>query len=495
MNSRKFGFFLGSIGFILIILFPFPNLSPEGKRVLATAFLMATWWMTEAIPIPATSLLPLLLFPLLKVMGAKEAALPYADRNIFLFIGGFFIAKAMEKHNLHRRIALRISILVGTSPRKLILGFMVSTAFLSMWISNTATTMMMFPIAMAVISQIAGEKGGFPTAMMLGIAYSASIGGVATLVGTPPNIVFAGQVRELFPGAPEITFAKWILVGLPITLIFLPLAWLYLTNIVFPIKKMEFGKSRDYLKKLLNEMGPASREEKSVLTIFILVALLWIFRRRLSFGIFTIPGWTDLLGISSYVHDSTIAIMGALLLFLIPTDWESHRFILDWETAVSIPWGVILLFGGGFSLAHAFKVSGLSEWIGYKLEILKGFSHPLLVISTALLLTFLTELTSNTATATLMIPILAAVSKGLGVHPFLLMIPATFSVSCAFMLPVATPPNAIVYGSGYIKISDMAKAGLFMNFLGVAIITTITYIIAIPVFHITPSLLPLWAKF
>jgi len=237
MKSKKIGLSLGFAGFFIILCIPIPNLSVEGKRVLAVAFLMATWWMTEAIPIPATSLLPLLLFPLLKVMNAKEAALPYADRNIFLFIGGFFIAKAMEKHHLHRRIALHISLLVGTSPRKLIFGFMVSTAFLSMWISNTATTMMMFPIAMAVISQIGGEGKEFSTTMMLGIAYAASIGGIATLVGTPPNIVFAGQVKELFPSAPEITFARWILVGLPITLIFLPISWFYLTNVLFPIKK------------------------------------------------------------------------------------------------------------------------------------------------------------------------------------------------------------------------------------------------------------------
>ncbi|RKY95394.1 MAG: SLC13/DASS family transporter [Candidatus Hydrothermota bacterium] len=492
MKANKTGLFLGPLGFAILLLLPIPDITPPAKKVLASAWLMAVWWITEALPIPATSLLPFFLFPVLGIMNAKKVAVPYSNSNIFLFLGGFFIARAMEKHNLHRRIALRIALIIGTSRRKLILGFMAATAFLSMWISNTATTMMMFPIALAVISQLNVEGDRFKTAMMLSIAYAASLGGIATLVGTPPNIVFAGQMKTLFPDAPEITFTRWILVGLPLTLVFLPLAWLYLTRVAFKVSKAPIARGKDYLRELLAEMGPMRRGERITFTVFLLVAFLWIFRKNLTIGGFTLPGWSNLLGISKYVNDSTVAIFGALLLFVIPTDWSKYEFALDWDTALRIPWGIILLFGGGFALASAFKVSGLSEWIGYKLAVLKGAPHPVLVIATATLLTFLTELTSNTATATLMMPILAAVARGLGVHPLLLMIPATFSVSCAFMLPVATPPNAIIYGSGYVKISDMARTGLIMNFTGIILITLLTYALAIPVFHITPTQLPPW---
>lgn len=485
MRSKKLGLILGIIVFVFILVVPISGLSPSGKKVFAVALLMATWWITEAIPIPATSLLPLLFFPILGVLSAQETAKPYADQNIFLFLGGFFIAKAMEKHNLHKRIALNITLFLGTEPKKLILGFMVATAFLSMWISNTATTMMMLPIALAVIAHWKKEgRVRFGVALSLAIAYSASIGGIATLVGTPPNIVLAGQAKQLFPGGVEISFARWLMVGLPVTVLFLPIAWFLLTSFLIKVPKGEGGTSRDILRKELTEMGSMSKGEKVTLIVFVVVAILWIFRSRLSLGIFEIPGWSNLLGLSKYVKDSTVAIVGAMALFLIPLSWRDWEFVLDWKTAVEIPWGIVLLFGGGFALAHGFKVSGLSHWIGMQLGAMKGLPAPVLIIGTSILMTFLTELTSNTATTTLMLPILASMANFMKVNPYLLMIPATLSASCAFMLPVATPPNAIVFGSGYLRIPDMAKAGIWMNLVGVVVVFIITYFLAIPVFAI-----------
>ena len=485
MKAQRFGLILGFLLFFIVLFLPLSGLNPVGKKVLATAILMAVWWITEAIPIPATSLLPLVLFPLLGVLKAKEVALPYANEKIFLFLGGFFIAKAMEKHELHRRIALRITLYLGTEPKRLILGFMVATAFLSMWISNTATTMMMLPIAIAVMQNFKGKGSvSFGKALSLAIAYSASIGGIATLVGTPPNIVLAGQAKELFPGGSEITFARWFLVGFPVLLLFLPLTWLLLTRFLIKVKSGSEGASREVLQKDLEQMGSMKRGEEITLFVFVLVALLWIFRSKLSFGFFEIPGWSDLLGLHRYVADSTVAVLGALSLFLIPLSLRNWEFVLDWKTAVNIPWGIVLLFGGGFALAHGFKVSGLSRWIGTQLVILKGLPVPILIIGTSLVMTFLTELTSNTATTTLMLPILASIAASIGVNPYLLMIPATISASCAFMLPVATPPNAIVFGSGYLRIPDMAKVGIWMNLVGLLIVFLVTYFIAVPVFGI-----------
>jgi len=485
VRHKKLGLFLGIIAFIFILSIPISGLSPSGKKVFAVASLMAIWWITEAIPIPATALLPILFFPMLGVLSAKESAAPYADQNIFLFLGGFFIAKAMEKHYLHKRIALNITLLLGTEPKKLILGFMAATAFLSMWISNTATTMMMLPIALAVITHWKKEeRPKFGAALSLAIAYSASIGGIATLVGTPPNIVLAGQAKQLFPEGVEVTFARWLTVGLPLTLVFLPIAWFLLTRFIIKVSRGGGTASRDILKEELTEMGRMSRGEKITLSVFIAVAILWIFRSKLDLGIFAIPGWANLLGLSKYVKDSTVAIMGAMALFLIPLNFREWEFALDWKTAVDIPWGIVLLFGGGFALAHGFKVSGLSRWIGLQLGALRGLPVPILIIGTSTLMTFLTELTSNTATTTLMLPILASMATFMQINPYLLMIPATLSASCAFMLPVATPPNAIVFGSGYLRIPDMAKAGIWMNIVGVIIVFFVTYFIAIPVFGI-----------
>ncbi|UCD20436.1 MAG: SLC13/DASS family transporter [candidate division WOR-3 bacterium] len=500
----KIGLFLGPLLFALCIALPsLAGFSGQAKSTAAVAVLMATWWITEAIPIPVTALLPLLLFPVLGIMTAKDVSMRYADQNIFLFMGGFFIAMAMQRWNLHKRIALYIVRLLGTSPNRIILGFMVSTAFLSMWISNTATTMMMFPIGLAVIyhaaSMLERDKSkidttpghfNFGTGLMLGIAYSASIGGIATLVGTPPNIVFAGIVKSMFPKAPEIGFLDWLKIGFPLVLILLPITWYYLTRIAVPPKIKRIPGGKDVIERDLHELGRIGLGEKLTLFVFIAVALAWIFRRNIDIGVFVVPGWTDLFGISAYVHDSTIAMAGAILLFLLPVDIKKRTFVLNWDWALRIPWGIILLFGGGFALAAGFQASGLAQWIGESLSFLHGVPVIIMILIICLLLTFLTEVTSNTATATMMMPVLGALAVATGAHPFLLMIPATMSASCAFMLPVATPPNAIIFGSGYLRIPDMARVGFSLNIIGAIVITILVYFLAIPIFGIRALPLP-----
>jgi sodium-dependent dicarboxylate transporter 2/3/5 len=500
----KIGIFLGLFFFIIcLIVPPSEGFSVQAKSMAGVALLMATWWITEAIPIPATALLPLILFPLLGIMGAKDVSMRYADQNIFLFMGGFFIAMAMQRWNLHKRIALYIVKLLGTSPRRIILGFMVATALLSMWISNTATTMMMFPIGLAVVyhaaSMLEREKSGVDTApgrfnfglgLMIGIAYSASIGGIATLIGTPPNIVFAGIVKSMFPEAPEIGFLDWFKIGLPLVVVFLPVAWIYLTRIAVPPKIAKIPGGKEIIERDLKELGGMKIGEKLTLFVFVLVALAWIFRADIDLGVFIVPGWSNLLGISKYVHDSTVAIIGAVLLFLLPVDFKKGIFVLNWEWALRIPWGIILLFGGGFALAAGFQTSGLAQWIGGRLSFLCGVPTIVMILCICLLLTFLTEVTSNTATTTMMMPVLGALAVATCTHPFLLMIPAAMSASCAFMLPVATPPNAIVFGSGYLRIPDMARVGFFLNLVGAIIITLLVYFLVIPIFKINSLPLP-----
>lgn len=493
--------------FILILLLPGPaDLSPEGYKVLAVTFLMAFWWITEAIPISATALVPLAAFPLLGIMEAKKLANSYGHHYIFLFMGGFFLARAIQKWNLHERIALFIISLVGTSPKKLILGLMCATAFLSMWISDTATTMMIMPIGLSIIlhtkklfdeKKNSGQKiewdENFPTAIMLGIAYSSLIGGIATLVGTPPNIVFASTIQTLFPGSPDISFFKWMMVGLPITIIFLPLTWYYLTYIALPIKLTELPGGKGVVHDQLRNLGKMSKGEKWTLAILIFTALGWIFRKNIDLDFFIIPGWSNLLGIEKKVHDSTVAIFSALLLFFIPVDFKNKEFLLDWKWAKDISWGILILFGGGIALANGVQSTGLAKWIGEGISSVSNFPTILMILSVCLVMTFMTEITSNTAVSTIFMPILAATAVAATIHPLLLMVPAAISASCAFMLPVATPPNAIVFSTGYITIPKMVKTGLWLNFLGAFFITLIIYLLAIPVFGIVLGQLPSWA--
>ncbi|MEZ5357513.1 MAG: SLC13 family permease [Candidatus Zixiibacteriota bacterium] len=499
-GKKTIGLLLGPILAVIILFFDLQPGSPAVTRCAAAAIWMAVWWLTEAVPIPATALLPIVLFPMLGILSGKATAGQYFNSVIFLFVGGFIIALAMQRWGLHKRIALKIILLIGISRRRIVLGFMAATFFLSMWISNTATTMMIVPMAMAIIIKMKesfDEKivNRFAIGLLIGIAYAASIGGTATLIGTPPNLAFSRILEITFPNAPEISFARWMLFGLPFAVIFLFVAWYILTRLYASRKEKlnaDVGLFREEYKKL----GPMSFEEKAVLALFCLAAFLWLFRKSLTIGGFTIPGWSDIFPSPGFIDDGTVAIFIGMLLFIIPArmrvDGQRTRLI-DWQTAIRLNWGIVILFGGGFALAAGFEQSGLAAYLGNQLSGLHGMSPLLIVIITCTLLTFLTELTSNTATTQIFLPILASLAVAIGINPLLLMIPATLSASCAFMLPVATPPNAIVFGTGEVQIQDMMKTGIIMNIIGVFLITALIYLLGLHVFGIDLSSVPAWA--
>ena len=471
-TRQNLGLVFGPLLFVAMLLLPLPEgMSPAALKVAAVACLMAFWWVTEALPIAATALLPIVLFPLLSVMSTPDTTSAYANHLVYLFMGGFLIAVTMQKWNLHKRIAMHTLHAVGTSPDRMILGFMLATAILSMWISNTATAMMMLPIGLAVVSQVdqlqASRQGdavealqtrsNFGVCLMLGIAYSASIGGVATLIGTPPNAILAGMVEKLY--GYTISFSGWLAFGLPLSLGMLILTWIYLTRIAFPSSAKAVPGADRIIARELAQLGPITWEERWVLGVFLAVSGAWIAR-----GLVSVPAL-------SMVTDASIAIAGALLLFIIPSSLAKKEFLLDWKTAAGIPWDIIILFGGGFALAQGFVESGLSLWIGDQLSALEGASIVAMIFAVTLTVIFLTELTSNTATATLMIPLFGTLSVAMGLHPYSLMVPAAIAASFAFMLPVATPPNAIVFSSRYISIPQMAKAGVWLNIMATGLIS------------------------
>ena len=488
-NAKRIGLFLGPALFVLMLLFFNPEgLSSEGVAIAASTVWIAVWWITEAVPIPVTSLLPLVLFPLTQGLDVKETASSYGDETIFLFMGGFMIALAMEKWNLHRRIALTIISVIGTNSDRIVLGFMVATGFLSMWISNTATAMMMVPIGLAIIYQFSEtlkddpsvyttpQNFSFGKALMLGIAYSASLGGISTLIGTPPNTLLAGAINTMY--GIELSFAKWMLLGVPLAWTFLFIAWFYLVKFAFPTKVKQIPGGREVIDDQRTALGKASTEEKLVLTVFSLAAFSWI--TRTFFLAKFIPG----------ISDGVIAITFAILLFIIPSKNKKGDFLLDWDTAVKLPWGILLLFGGGLAIASGFTESGLSEWIGTQLTGLQGVNLLVVITLVTALVIFLTEITSNTATASMMFPIMASLAVALGFHPYALMVAAAVAASCAFMLPVATPPNAVVFGSGYLRIPDMAKAGFALNILGIVLVTVAIYILLPIAWGIDFSVIP-----
>ncbi|SHI49251.1 solute carrier family 13 (sodium-dependent dicarboxylate transporter), member 2/3/5 [Malonomonas rubra DSM 5091] len=497
-KRQKIGLALGPVLFLLMLLAPTPaGMSDSAQKMAAVAFLMATWWMCESIPIPATSLLPIALFPIMGIMKTQAATAPYASHLIFLFMGGFIIALSMQRWELHRRIAMNIVKAVGFSPSRLIFGFMAATAVLSAFVSNTATTVMMMPIGLAIISHVIeeGKKEGldkeidfsqgkfnFGLNLMLGIAYAASIGGVATLIGTPPNTVLAGYLQKTY--GYEITFVDWMKVGVPLVAVMLPVCWLWLTRVANPMKLKKVPGGRDLINQELKEMGPMNTGERWTALVFGLTALGWIFRKQLAF-IFPDP---------KMVTDAAIAMVGALALFLIPINMKKNKFVMDWHWASKMPWGVLILFGGGLAMAAGFKATGLAEWIGKQVGLLENAPIVVLVLAVATLIIFLTELTSNTATSAMVMPILSAVAIGLGQNPLLLVVPAAIAASCAFMLPVATPPNAIVFGSGYVSIPQMARSGLGLNFIGIALAVVATYVLVIPVFDVVIGELPTWTQ-
>ena len=495
-RRQKIGLALGPILFILMLIIPVPaDMSPVAQKMAAVALLMATWWMCESIPIPATSLLPIPLFPLMGIASTQKATAPYANHLIFLFMGGFIIALSMQRWNLHRRIAMNIVKMVGFSPARLIFGFMVATAVLSAFVSNTATTVMMMPIGLAIIAHVIeeGKKEGldkhidfspenfsFGLNLMLGIAYAASIGGIATLIGTPPNTVLAGYLQKTY--GFEISFVDWLKVGIPLVVVMLPLCWLWLIKIANPMSLKKVPGGRALINQELQEMGKMSAGERWTALVFLLTALGWIFRQQIGF-LFPEP---------KLVTDAAIAMTGALVLFLIPLNLKKNQFVMDWHWATKMPWGVLILFGGGLAMADGFKTSGLAEWLGNQVALLQNAPILVLIIAVTVLIIYLTELTSNTATSAMVMPILSAVAVGLGQSPLLLIVPAAIAASCAFMLPVATPPNAIVFGSGYVSIPQMAKSGFGLNIIGIILVVLCTYLLVIPLFDVVIGEIPAW---
>jgi len=466
--QKRLGLVIGPLLFLIILLLtPFEGLSEQGHAVLATTIWIAVWWVTEAIPIAATALLPIVLFPLTGGMNLASTTASFGHKYVFLYLGGFLIAIGIEKWNLHRRIALTIIAFIGSDIRKIILGFMIATAFLSMWISNTATSVMMLPIGLAIIKQLKDnpdtdedENLIFGKALMLGIAYSASIGGIATLIGTPPNLVLAGIIESTY--GYEITFLEWFQFGLPVALLLLIFCWYYLTRIAYKFKQVDFPGGLKEIQRLKSNLGIISKEERRVGFVFVLAALCWISRSFILQPLF--PG----------IDDTIIAILFGITLFIIPSK-NNKEPLLNWKDTLNLPWGIILLFGGGMALAKAFDESGLALWLGNLMTEFGGFPFFILLFLLITAVNFLTEITSNLATTAMLLPVLAPLALEVGVHPFGLMVGAAVAASCAYMLPVATPPNAVVFGSGYLRIPDMVSKGIVLNLFSILVISIMVY--------------------
>ena len=471
---QNIGLIAGPLIFLILTYLPVPEgLSVEAWKTVAIAAFIAIWWATEAIPVPATSLLPLVLLPLMEVTTNKGASLPYASPVIFLLLGGFIAAMAMQKWNLHRRIALHILSRVGDHPYALIAGFMASSALLSMWISNTATTLMLIPIALTVATTILGEKAHghrFTVALLIGCAWAASIGGLGTYIGTPPNLFVKGFIEQ--STGYEIGFHEWMAFGIPVVAVMVPLAWLVLTRICFPFESRLVQGGSDVVQKELDALGPISIPEKRVAIVMTCLALMWSFRQVLVEWEFL----TTLLPFVAKLTDMHIAVAAGLTMFLVPSGRkEDGAALLDWDSAVRLPWGVILLFGGGLSLAEAIKVTGLALYLGEAMSGLATAHLFIIMLAIVGLITFLTELTSNTATTAAFVPVLGALATTANLDPILLAAPAAMAASCAFMLPVATGPNAVVFSTGEITVPQMVRAGLWLNVLGTFTVATICY--------------------
>ncbi len=462
-NSKKVGLFLGPVFFLLILLWPQPLLSSQGDAVIAVALWMVTWWLTEAVSISVTALLPLLLFPLLDIMPIAEVGNNYGSPIIFLFFGGFVMALALEKMNLHRRIALNIIRITGTTPNKVVLGFMIATASLSMWISNTATVVVMLPIAMSVIKLLIDDVDGFTkkdrnfaVSVLLGIAFSANAGGIATVIGTPPNSILIGLLENEYQ--IEISFLKWMVFALPFSIIMIGLSYITLVHLIFPSKGLNFSASNEVIQEELRKLGPTRSKEKMVLGIFAVTVSLWIFRTLIN-SVF--PS----LGLS----DTMISMFAAISLFAVPFNLKKGDFILDWKDTEKLAWGILILFGGGLALAKGMSVSGIVDQVSQSIAA-GNFSITATASLLILLMLFMTELMSNVALVAVLAPVVAGIAIGLGIPMVYLLIPVTMASSCAFMLPMATPPNAIVFASGFIEVKDMVKAGILLNLVAVLIL-------------------------
>ena len=462
--SRRFNIILGpSLFFIFYFLIhPFDGMNSQSHAIFCSVLWIATWWITEAIPIPVTSLLPLVLFPLTGGLDLKLTASSYGDKIIYFYMAGFFLAIAMEKWNLHKRIALNIINVVGYNKKSMVLGFMIATAFLSMWLSNTSTSIMMLPIGIAIVSQVSLKKtilnSNFGKVLMLGIAYSASIGGFATIYGTPPNLILLSNIEEYFN--LSIDFSSWFIMAFPLSCMLLFICWYYLVNFSFDLSSLS-NVSKETISSKIKELGKIKYEEKAVLLIFIVFILGLLSKQFISEFI-------------PQIDDTIIAISIAIFLFLIKSS-DGENNLIEWSDGVKLPWGIILLFGGGLSIATAMKSSGLALWIGELAYNIDSLDLILIVLIIVMIVNFLTEITSNLATVSMLLPILASISISLGIHPYIIMVSATIAASCAFMLPVATPPNAVVFGSGYLKMSDMVKTGLVMNVISIVIVSLYVY--------------------
>lgn len=473
MSTKQIGIYLGPVMFFLTLLFfnP-PGLNDASRAVLASSLWIAIWWITEALPIAVTALLPMILFPLTGGMELADTTAAYGHKLVFLTLGGFIIAIAIEKWNLHKRIALHVISYIGTDLKMIILGFMVATAFLSMWISNTATSVMMLPIGIVIIKQIqdnsdfsGSASNTFAKALMLSIGYSASIGGVSTLIGTPTNMVLAGAISQIYDY--EISFLEWFIFGFPLSIMILFFSWYYLTRIAFSFEQKRLPGGRAEILKLKKDLGKITFEQKAVSFVFFAAAFCWITKNFLLKNIFL------------RIDDTIISIFFATLLFLINVKGKKEK-ILKWEDTQRLPWGVLLLLGSGMSFAKAVDSSGLSVWVGTQISAFGTMNLFLLLVLLITVVNFLTEIASNMATIAMMLPILAPIALEFDLHPFVLMVAAAAAASCAFMLPVATPPNAVVFGSGYLKINDMVKNGFLLNLTSIVIIALMVYF-ALPI--------------
>ena len=444
-------------------------------RLIGIIIWMAIWWIAEVVPIAVTALLPIILFPSAGVFSIENTGANYGHKYIFLFIGGFILANAIQKWKLHKRIALTIIRLIGSSTEQIILGFMIATAFLSMWISNTATTVMMLPIGLSVIAQlndhpdtVKNENETFGKALMLGIAYSASAGGVATLIGTPPNLLLASFISDNFE--IEISFFQWLKIGLPISIVLLFFIWFYLTKVSFKLEKSSFPGGKQEIKRLLLEMGPMKKEEKRILFIFGATVFCWI-TKNYFFDYFLTE---DISKEANRAADPIIALISAVFLFIIPSSNNKEK-LMNWKEAVNIPWGILILLGGGLAIAKGVESSGLANWMGIQFDLFQSFSLLIVLAIIIASVNLLTEITSNMATTAMLLPVILPLGKSMGVDPFILLTGATLAASCAFMLPVATPPNAVVFGSKMLKISDMVKAGILINIVSIILILIVVY--------------------
>jgi sodium-dependent dicarboxylate transporter 2/3/5 len=531
------GLFLGILSFLLIFLLTdLKPGHPEVTATLAVAVLMAVWWVTEAIPLSITALVPIVLFPLLGIMNGRVVSSTYMNHIIFIFVGGFVMALAMEKWNLHKRIALKILMFVGVSPGRILFGFMLATAFLSMWISNTATAMMMIPIVLSIVVSLEDSIGKesiskYSTGLFLAIAYTASIGGMTTLVGSPTNLIMPKVLTLLYPDAPEISFADWFFFALPVTVIMIAAVWVLIYFLYRPREKWT-SINREHFKEQYRNLGRMSYEEKVVFILFIILALLWIFRAGIEFDSFRIPGWSAVFGHPEYINDGTVAILISIILFIMPAKarreqssasdqaekptaqgqseksyaqarvdegesgsvpgQEVNARIMDWKTIRKLPWNIVLLFGGGFALAAGFQSSGLALWFGEQLSWTSSV-HPLVIMfAIVTLMSFLTELTSNVASTQMLLPVFASLAVASGNNPILFMIPATLASSLAFMLPTATPPNAIIFGTDRIRIGTMVRTGFLLNMLGIIVVVLLAWISGTGYFDAQPGVLPDW---